>query len=242
VNIKSQLTQALCASVLLVATPVFAADDLKTDDQKFGYAIGFQIGQNLKNQGLGDIDVKAMSQAISDVLKDQDLQLSMEQMQQAVQAKQQKMMADREAKGGEAKAAGEKFLAENKKKPGVKTLDSGIQYKVITEGKGEKPAPDSTVVAHYSGKLINGTEFDSSYKRGEPATFPLNGVIKGWQEILPMMSVGSKWEVYIPSELAYGERGAGANIGPNETLIFDIELVDIKKSSAGAGAEPKSPH
>ncbi|MCG6969661.1 MAG: FKBP-type peptidyl-prolyl cis-trans isomerase [Gammaproteobacteria bacterium] len=230
-NIKSKLAHALCASVLLVATPTFAADNLKTDDQKFGYAIGFQIAQNLKNQGLSDIDVTALSQAIGDVLQGKDLQLSMEQMQEAVKAKQEKLMAERNAQGGKAKEAGEKFLAENKSKPGVKTLDNGIQYKVITEGKGEKPTLESSVVAHYRGTLIDGTEFDSSYKRGEPATFPLNGVIKGWQEVLPMMAVGSKWQVYIPSDLAYGERGAGANIGPNETLIFDIELVEVKKSA-----------
>lgn len=227
-NIKYKLATALCASALLVALPAFSADDIKTDDQKFSYAIGFQIGQNLKNQGLADVDVKALSQAVSDVLQGKDLKLSMEEMQQAVQAKQSKMMAARDAEGEKAKVAGEKFLAENKSKPGVKTLDSGIQYKVITEGKGAKPTAESSVVAHYRGTLINGTEFDSSYKRGEPATFPLNGVIKGWQEVLPLMATGSKWQVFIPSELAYGTRGAGADIGPNETLIFDIELVEVK--------------
>jgi FKBP-type peptidyl-prolyl cis-trans isomerase FklB len=241
VNIKFNLASALCAGILLTATPAFSADDIKTDDQKFSYAIGFQIGQNLKSQGLADIDVKALTQAVSDVLKGQDLKLSMEQMQQAVKAKQDKMIAERDAKGEQAKAAGEKFLAENKNKPGVKTLDSGIQYKVLKEGKGSKPNADSSVVAHYRGTLIDGTEFDSSYKRGEPATFPLNGVIKGWQEVLPMMTEGSKWEVYIPSELAYGTRGAGANIGPNETLIFDIELVEVKKDDKPAPAAPAAP-
>ena len=227
-NIKFKLATALCASALLVAMPAFSADDIKTDDQKFSYAIGFQIGQNLKNQGLADVDVKALSQAVSDVLQGKDLKLSMEEMQQAVQAKQSKMMAARDAEGEKAKVAGEKFLAENKSKPGVKTLDNGIQYKVITEGNGAKPTAESSVVAHYRGTLIDGTEFDSSYKRGEPATFPLNGVIKGWQEVLPLMATGSKWQVFIPSELAYGTRGAGADIGPNETLIFDIELVEVK--------------
>jgi FKBP-type peptidyl-prolyl cis-trans isomerase FklB len=230
VNSKFKLANALCASLLLVATPVFSADEIKTDDQKFSYAIGFQIGQNLKNQGLPDVDIKALSQAVSDVLKGQDLKLSMEDMQKAVQAKQAKMMAERDAKGGKAKEAGEKFLAENKTKPGIKTLDNGIQYKVITEGKGAKPTAESSVVAHYRGTLIDGTQFDSSYDRGEPATFPLNGVIKGWQEVLPMMAAGSKWQVFIPSDLAYGTRGAGADIGPNETLIFDIELVEVKEA------------
>lgn len=226
-KIKSTFAYMACAGVLL-ATSAFAADEIKTDEQKFSYAIGFQLGQNLKNQGLGDIDVKIMTQAINDVLGDKDLKLSMEEMQQAFQAKQQKMMAEMEAKGDKAKVAGDKFLADNKSKPGVKTLDSGIQYKVITEGKGNKPSLESSVVAHYRGTLIDGTEFDSSYKRGEPATFPLNGVIKGWQEVLPLMAVGSKWQVWIPSDLGYGSRGAGANIGPNETLIFEIELLEIK--------------
>ena len=236
-NIKFTLATALCAGIFMTATPAFSAEDLKTDDQKFSYASGLQIGQNLKSQGLSDVDVKAMSQAVSDVLQGKDLKLSMDEMQQAVQAKQEKMMAQLSAKGEQAKAAGEKFLAENKAKPGVKTLDSGIQYKVITEGKGSKPNADSSVVAHYRGTLIDGTEFDSSYKRGEPATFPLNGVIKGWQEVLPMMAEGSKWQVFIPSELAYGTRGAGANIGPNETLVFDIELVEVK-SEPVAKSEP----
>ncbi len=226
-KIKSTFAYMACAGVLL-STSAFAADEIKTDEQKFSYAIGFQLGQNLKNQGLGDIDVKIMTQAINDVLGDKDLKLSMEEMQQAFQAKQQKMMAEMEAKGDKAKVAGDKFLADNKSKPGVKTLDSGIQYKVITEGKGNKPSLESSVVAHYRGTLIDGTEFDSSYKRGEPATFPLNGVIKGWQEVLPLMAVGSKWQVWIPSDLGYGSRGAGANIGPNETLIFEIELLEIK--------------
>lgn len=228
-NIKTKLAAAIYASILIVATPAFSADKLTTDEQKFSYAIGFQIGQNLKSQGLDKVDIKALSLAISDVLKDQKLKLSMDEMQQAFQSMQKKMLADRDAKGEKAKVAGEKFLAENKSKPGIKTLDNGIQYKVISEGKGDKPKATDTVVAHYRGTLINGTEFDSSYKRGEPATFPLTGVIKGWQEVLPMMAIGSKWQVFIPSELAYGARGAGANIGPNETLIFDIELVEIKK-------------
>lgn len=227
-NIKSRLTTALCAGALFMTTAASAADELKSDDQKFSYTIGFQIGQNLKNQGLGDVDVSILSQAISDVLKDQKIKLSMDEMQQVLKEKQEKMMAARDAKGEKAKTAGEKFLAENKSKDGVVTLENGIQYKVITQGKGKKPTASDSVVAHYRGTLIDGTEFDSSYKRGEPATFPLNGVIKGWQEVLPLMPVGSKWQVYIPSELAYGSRGAGGSIGPNETLIFDIELIDIK--------------
>lgn len=213
-----------------------AADAPKSDKEKFGYAIGFQIGQNLKSQGITNLDIKSMAQAIDDVLNDRKLQVSMEDMQAAFRAEQEKMVAQRTAKGSKAKEAGDKFLAENKSKAGVTELVSGIQYKVIKTGEGKKPTSADTVVAHYRGTLIDGTEFDSSYGRGEPATFPLSGVIKGWQEVLPLMATGSKWQVFIPSNLAYGEQGAGANIGPNETLIFDIELIDIKPSGA---AKPK---
>ena len=129
--------------------------------------------------------------------------------------------------------AGQAFLEANKKKEGVIALPSGLQYKVITEGKGKQPKSTDTVVAHYRGTLTNGTEFDSSYKRNEPATFPVAGVIKGWQEALPLMKEGAKWQVYIPAELGYGPRGAGAIIGPNEVLIFDIELVSVKSEAEG---------
>ncbi len=219
-NIKSTFAYMAYASVLL-ATPALSADEIKTDEQKISYAIGFQIGSSLKQQGLSNLDIKIVSQAIDDVLQNRELKLSMEEMQAAFQAKQKEMMAERQAEG-------EKFLAENKKKAGIKTLDNGIQYKVLAQGKGKKPTLASSVVAHYRGTLINGKEFDSSYKRGEPATFPLNGVIKGWQEVLPMMAEGSKWQVWIPSDLAYGSNGAGGDIGPNETLIFEIELIEVK--------------
>jgi len=227
---KKLLSCVLASAVLGVvsATPVLAADiQLKSDAEKFSYTIGFQIGQSLKRDGLS-VDPKIVSQAIADVLGGKDPILSMDEMQKTVQSYQQKMMAEREAKGEGAKKAGEAFLADNKSKEGVKTLPSGVQYKVVMEGKGKKPTAKDSVVAHYRGTLIDGTEFDSSYTRGEPATFPVTGVIPGWQEILPMMPVGSKWQVFIPSELAYGTRGAGNNIGPNETLVFDIELLEIK--------------
>jgi len=132
------------------------------------------------------------------------------------------------AQAQKAKLEGDQFLLKNKSKPGVVTLDNGLQYRVIEAGSGVKPTASNSVVAHYSGTLVNGTEFDSSYKRGQPATFPVNGVIQGWQQILPMMATGSTWEVFIPSNLAYGERGAGGSIGPNETLIFKIELIEVK--------------
>lgn len=221
------LSPAIFGAIVLPFSAIQAAE-LKTDDQKFSYAVGFQIGQNLKAQGLDKLDTAALGQAIDDILNGRELKLSMEEMQTVFKAKQEKMMAERNAQADKAKTAGEKFLADNKAKEGVVALASGVQYKVVKKGEGKKPTAENTVVAHYRGTLINGKEFDSSYTRGEPATFPLNGVIKGWQEVLPMMSVGSKWQVFIPSDLAYGERGAGADIGPHETLIFDIELLEIK--------------
>lgn len=200
---------------------------LSTPKQKLSYTVGYQIGQSIKRQGL-EVDTDVVGQAIKDVMTDAQPKLKPEEMQAAVQAHQQASTQKRAAQGGENKKAGEAFLAANKKKEGVVTLPSGLQYKVITEGKGKKPKLTDTIVAHYRGTLIDGKEFDSSYKGGQPATFPVNAVIKGWQEILPMMPEGSKWQVFIPSELAYGEAGAGADIGPNATLIFDIELISVK--------------
>ena len=212
-NMKKALFAVAVSGAVLTCLPGYAADSgLKTDEQKFSYVVGVQIGNNLMRQGLNDIDLKAMNQAISDVLKGHELRLTQDEMKAAY----------------EAKAAEAKFLAENKTKPGVKTLDSGIQYKVLKEGNGKKPTLDDSVTVNYRGSLINGTEFDSSYKRGQPATFALASIIEGWKQVLPLMSVGSKWQVVIPSELAYGERGAGSKIGPNETLIFEIELVGIE--------------
>lgn len=221
------LALTLGVALLAASTTSMADTKVETAEQKFSYAIGFQIGQSVKQQGV-NVDIDVLQQAISDVLKDAKLKMSMDEMKAAVESFQKQEMAKRTAKGEGAKKAGEDFLAANKKNKGVITLESGLQYQVLTEGKGAKPTAANSVVAHYEGKLIDGTVFDSSYKRGAPATFGVTGVIKGWQEILPMMPKGAKWKVFIPSELAYGTRGAGASIGPNETLIFDIELIDIK--------------
>lgn len=203
------------------------ATGLKTDKQKFSYTVGYQLGQNLKRQHL-ELDPKIVGQAIQHALTDAKPKLSQEEMHASVEAYQKKeqeksmMMAKKNLEASQA------FLAANKKKPGVVTLPDGLEYKIITQGSGKQPKSTDTVVAHYRGTLIDGTEFDSSYKRKQPATFPVEGVIKGWQEVLPMMKEGSKWQVYIPPELAYGERGAGNAIGPNEALIFDIELISVK--------------
>ncbi|MBI5782381.1 MAG: FKBP-type peptidyl-prolyl cis-trans isomerase [Gammaproteobacteria bacterium] len=208
----------------------------KTDKQKFSYTAGYQIGQNLKRQNL-DLDSKAFSQGAQDAITSAKPRLKPEEMQAAVQTQQKKDMENQEARAKKSLEIGQAFLEANKKKDGVVTLPSGLQYKIITEGKGKQPKGTDTVVAHYRGTLINGTEFDSSYQRNEPATFPVAGVIKGWQEALPLMKEGAKWQVYIPADLAYGPRSAGGAIGPNEVLIFDIELLSVK--DAGADAETK---
>jgi FKBP-type peptidyl-prolyl cis-trans isomerase FklB len=203
---------------------------LKSDKQKFSYTVGFQIGQNLKRQNL-DLDTKAFTQGAQDAISNTQPRLKTEEMQAAIQSQQKKEMEKQEAKMKKNLEAGQTFLEANKKKEGVVTLPSGLQYKIITEGNGKQPKSTDTVVAHYRGTLINGTEFDSSYKRNEPATFPVAGVIKGWQEVLPLMKEGAKWQVYIPAELAYGPRGAGDVIGPNEVLVFDIELLSVKSEA-----------
>ncbi len=208
------------------------APALTTQEQKVGYAIGAQIGAQLAMTKEG-IDTKALSAGLSDAMEGTPLKMTDEQMQEAkmafqksVQEKaQQEMMKLAEAN----KAEGERFLAENKTKEGVVTLPSGLQYKVITAGTGATPTANDTIVAHYTGTLIDGTVFDSSVQRGEPATFPVNGVIPGWTEALQLMKVGSKWQLFVPAELAYGERGAGQMIAPNSTLLFEVELLEIKK-------------
>jgi len=199
---------------------------LDNDKKKFSYTLGYQIAQNLARQGMV-LDPDAAAKAVHDLFSGKKPALTVDEMKAVVAriTDDAKRKRDDIAKTNMSK--GEKFLAENKKKDGVKTLKSGLQYKVVFNGDGRKPTASSQVVAHYEGRLINGKVFDSSIKRGSPATFPVNGVIKGWQEALQLMPVGSKWQVYIPSELAYGENGAGGSIGPNETLIFDIELLKI---------------
>ena len=211
----------------LCTTPLLAADlKLETESQKISYIIGFQAGTQLKQQGF-DIDMDILTKAIQDGLSGSHPLLSGEEAKTVMQSMQQKQMAKQEQQGDENTRAGKAFLAENKKKEGVIELENGLQYKVITAGKGKKPAETDTVSVNYRGTLIDGTEFDSSYKRGEPVEFPVNQVIPGWTQILQLMEEGAKWQAFIPSELAYGSRGAGANIGPNATLIFDIELIKV---------------
>ena len=203
------------------------AVEIETDKQKLSYSMGIFFGQTVIRQEM-EIDIPAFMQAVKDVLNKSEKKLSDDEMQKIINTYQKKEQDERVAVSGNNKADGEKFLAENKNKEGVVVLPSGLQYKIIKNSEGKKPLSDSRVIVHYRGTLISGTEFDSSYARGEPIELGLNQVIKGWQEALQLMQVGSKWQVFIPSELAYGERGAGRVIGPNSALIFDIELLSIK--------------
>jgi FKBP-type peptidyl-prolyl cis-trans isomerase len=217
------------------------AADLSTDPQKFGYAIGVDIGKSLKPVK-DEVDVAALVQGLEETIAGKEPRLTdevREQVKADISRKlQQKQMDERLAKAKTAQEAGEKFLAENAKREGVKTTASGLQYEILTEGSGSQPKASDKVKVHYRGTLIDGTEFDSSYSRGQPISFPLSNVIPGWTEGLQLVKVGGKAKLYIPSELAYGERGAGAKIGPNETLIFEVELLDIEKPEAPA-AKPK---
>jgi len=224
-------------ALAVAATPALAAKVKKKD--QFSYAIGYQIGNNLKAQGI-EPNTKVLKQAIDDVLAGKDPALSMQDMEAAVKDAQQEIMTKRAEKGKMALAEGKKFLVQNKKKKGVTELKSGVQYEILKAGKGDKPSESDTIVVHYKGSLLNGTVFDSSYKRGQPITFGLNQMIAGWKEVLPLMPVGSKWKVYIPSDLAYGQRGA-PNIGANETLVFEIELLEIKKKGESAPAPHPMP-
>ncbi len=191
---------------------------------KVSYSLGLSIASNLISSGIKTINQEAFNDAMNSVFAGQMPEIMPDEANNILQTYFEKIQNE---KGKEAKEAGEKFLAENKTREGVVTLESGLQYKILNEGSGAKPTANDTVKCHYEGRLINGQVFDSSIRRGEPAEFPVGGVIAGWVEALQLMSVGSKWQLYIPSELAYGQHGAGAAIGPNETLIFDVELLEI---------------
>lgn len=204
---------------------------LETDKQKASYAVGMNVGSNLRRDGV-DVDPEILLQGLKDALAggktrltEDEARTALMQVQTAVRARQEEA---RNQESASAKQAGEQFLRANRSKEGVVELPSGLQYKILQQGSGPKPTADDTVVCNYRGTLVNGEEFDSSYKRGEPATFPVNRVIKGWTEALQLMPVGSKWQLFIPPQLAYGERGAGnGDIPPNSTLIFEVELISI---------------
>jgi FKBP-type peptidyl-prolyl cis-trans isomerase FklB len=232
--------------IVFLAVTVCAAQEpvFKTEKEKVSYIIGISVGRDLKRQGIdvdGDVLVKGLKDALAGAqpaITDQDAQETMKAFRQEITARKQE---ETKKAAEENKKQEEAFLAENGKKEGVQTLSSGLQYKVLKEGSGDKPTVYDTVTVNYRGTLLNGTEFDSSYKRNQPATLPMNGVIRGWIEALQMMKTGSKWQLFIPAKLAYGEAGAGDRIPPNAMLIFDVELLSIKRDSgAAAGGSGQS--
>lgn len=200
---------------------------LDSIEAKASYAIGLQIGQQLKDSGLKDLDINAIKQGLEDVLTEKQPILPLNELHDALRQIHERAMAEKKKEAEKAAQAGVDFLKENLTKDGVKSTESGLQYSILKEGDGKIPATTDTVRVHYTGQLIDGTVFDSSVERGQPAEFPVNGVIRGWVEALQLMPVGSKWRLYIPQELAYGSQGAGASIPPFSTLIFDVELLAI---------------
>ena len=196
----------------------------KEEKEKLSYCLGANIGMSLQSQGLTELDANIFAGAINDVVSNSELKINTEDINSYLQDYFGKLQAEQQKV---AVAEGEEFLKNNSSQDGVVTLESGLQYIVLKEGSGEKPKATDTVTTHYHGTLISGEVFDSSVERSEPASFPVNGVIPGWVEALQLMPVGSKWKLFVPSHLAYGERGAGQKIGPNTTLIFEVELLSI---------------
>lgn len=221
---------------LLVSVGLFAAEGEEAPKQKLdmaevSYCIGLSIGQNMKGQQI-ELDVDTFLEGLRAGLSGKASRMNADDMERAMKGLEQRLMKRQMEQskrlGEENLQSGKAFLEENRKKEGVKVLPSGLQYKVLRAGGGKQPGPEDTVTVHYRGTLTDGTEFDSSYKRGEPATFPVKGVIAGWTEALQLMKEGAKWQLFIPAELAYGQRGAGRVIGPNAVLIFEVELTKVK--------------
>jgi FKBP-type peptidyl-prolyl cis-trans isomerase FklB len=222
--------------------PLFAQEKsppLKDQKDKVSYSIGLNIGANLGRQNV-EVNTEALTAGIKDGIAGKP-QLTQDQIKEVMTTFEKDMEQKQKVAGEKSAAEGKKFLEENKKKEGVKTTASGLQYKVIKEGTGAQPKATDTVTVNYRGTLIDGKEFDSSYKRGQPATFPLNGVIKGWTEGVQLMKAGSKYQLFVPPDLAYGERTVGPDISPNSTLIFDVELLDIKPPAPAATSPAASP-
>ncbi len=229
---KLRIIVIMC--VLLLTSHALAEEklELKTQKDKASYAIGLDMGNSLKTNGI-DVNTNVLFRGIKDamsgskpLLTEQEIRETIIGLQKELQAKQQEKQ---KVLGEKNKKEGEQFLAENKKKDGVITLASGLQYKIVKSGSGKTPKATDSVTVNYRGTLIDGTEFDSSIKRGQPATFQVNGVIPGWTEALQLMKEGAKWQLFIPSNLAYGERGAGSTIGPNAVLIFEVELLSVNQ-------------
>ena len=224
---RTAIALATATMIATACNPVQekAADvNLDNKHEEFSYCLGMDIAYNISAGNFDSLEIDAFLKGITDVMDSSETGYTREESQQIVQTYLQQQRVN-QMKGKQQE--GQAFLEKNAQREEVTVLESGLQYEVLKQGDGPKPGLTDKVKTHYSGTLLDGTEFDSSYKRGEPATFPVNGVIAGWTEALQLMPVGSKWKLYIPSNLAYGERGAGGRIGPNETLIFEIELLEI---------------
>lgn len=220
--------------LLLLPSSLLADEQkaLETQQEKESYSIGYQVGLSMKNDGV-DVDFDKLIKGLQDAINDQEPLLSVEEMRTLIlalkeRAREIQMRKVQEARVNNAKES-EKFLAENGKKEGVKTTESGLQYRILKEGDGNSPGPEDSVTVHYRGTFIDGEEFDSSYARGKPQTLQTDGVIKGWTEALQMMKVGSQWEIFVPPDLAYGRGGQGGVIPPNSALVFEIELLSVEK-------------
>jgi FKBP-type peptidyl-prolyl cis-trans isomerase len=231
---EDTMRSTVALAIVLLATGTAAAQErpaLETQKDKLSYALGMDLGKQLREKKV-DVDPAVFGRGLADALSGSKLLLTDEEGRKLVTALQEEMrtreltrMAQEAQKN---KKEGEAFLAANKAKEGVVTLPSGLQYKILKAGTGRKPTADDTVTCHYKGTFIDGTEFDSSYSRGTPTSFPVKNVIKGWTEALQLMPVGSKWQLFVPSELAYGSRGAPGKIGPDATLVFEVELIEVK--------------
>ncbi|SFC30808.1 FKBP-type peptidyl-prolyl cis-trans isomerase FklB [Marinospirillum celere] len=223
VALATSLSLTLALPATLMAAP-------STEEERIGYSLGIMVGRQLQ-QDVRDLDIESFSQALQDLYSGETPRLNDQEIAEVLENLQEKLMQqaelEAESSARENLARGQEFLEENATKEGVEVTESGLQYRVISQGDGEIPSSSSTVKVHYEGSLIDGTVFDSSYQRGEPVSFQVNQVIQGWQEALQLMPAGSEWELYIPAELAYGQAGAGGAIGPNETLIFKVELQEV---------------
>ena len=237
---KIKLTAIGTIGLMTVLLQAADKPEFKNDREKHSYSVGASWGNSLKQQEV-DLDLEMVMQGLREAfagncaLTDEEVRASMAALNKEIRGKQEEK---RKQQGEKNKQEAEKFLAENKAKEGVVTLPSGLQYKILSEGNGESPKPADTATVNYRGTLIDGTEFDSSYKRGQPSTFSVTGVIKGWTEALELMKPGAKWQLFIPSDLAYGERGSGQLIGPNAALIFEVELVSFKPPTPPPAANP----
>jgi FKBP-type peptidyl-prolyl cis-trans isomerase FklB len=220
----SEMKKIILSLILIMGITSINAQNLNTEMEKVSYSLGVNVAKSVKNQGLTSIDSEAIAQAFTDVFEGNELKISEQESNLILQDYFGKLAKEAQSANVEA---GEKFLDENAKRDGVTTTATGLQYEVLTEGSGDSPKETDQVTVHYHGTLIDGTVFDSSVERGQPATFPVNGVIPGWVEALQLMKTGAKYKLFIPSNLAYGERGAGGSIGPNATLIFEVELISI---------------